>query len=55
MCRGVNTNLLRDNASRLHFKTCEDCGARTSVTNISKGFHATGKGDRRTARNAKIA
>ena len=52
MCRGVNTDINRDSVSRMHFMHCNDCGASRSVAAISKGFHATGKGERRAARNS---
>ena len=52
MCRGVDTTLDRDSASRMYFRHCNTCGASAAVTSIQKGYHATGRGERRAARNA---
>ena len=51
MCRGVATEITRDSVSRMYFMHCKDCGANRSVAPISKGYHATGKRERRAARN----
>ena len=53
MCRSPNTELTRDAATRLNFVKCNDCGSSRSVANISSGYHATSRADRRAARNAK--
>lgn len=53
MCRSPNTSLERDSHSRLYFLDCKDCGSRRSVAPIKSGYHATMRGDRRAARNAK--
>lgn len=53
MCRSPNTELTRDPATRLNFCKCHDCGSSRSVANISSGYHATSRADRRAARNAK--
>jgi translation initiation factor 2 subunit 2 len=51
MCRGVDTKLVRDNVSRMYFMQCSSCGASRAVATIQKGYHATGRGERRAARN----
>jgi len=53
MCRSPNTELTRDPATRLNFCKCLDCGSSRSVAQISSGYHATSRADRRAARNAK--
>lgn len=53
MCRSANTDLVKDQSSRLHFCTCRDCGSSRSVAVIKSGYHATSRADRRAARNAK--
>jgi translation initiation factor 2 subunit 2 len=53
MCRSPNTELNRDQSSRLYFLTCKDCGSSRSVAPIKSGYHATSRADRRAARNAK--
>jgi len=50
MCRGVQTNLVRDNVSRMYFMHCASCGATKTVTAIKAGYHATGRGERKAAR-----
>ena len=52
MCRNVETDLRRDNVSRLFFMDCKACGSSRSVAPTKAGFHATSKGERRTARDA---
>jgi len=52
MCRNVETDLRRDNVSRLFFMDCKACGSSRSVAPIKAGFHATSKGERRKARDA---
>ena len=52
MCKGVDTTLDRDSASRMYFMHCSTCGASKAVATIQKGYHATGRGERRAARNA---
>jgi len=54
MCRSPNTELTRDPATRLNFCKCHDCGSSRSVANISSGYHATSRADRRAAKNAKL-
>lgn len=54
MCRSPNTELVKDQGSRLHFCTCRDCGSSRSVAPIRSGYHATSRADRRAARNAKV-
>jgi translation initiation factor 2 subunit 2 len=53
MCRSPNTDLDKNQASRLYFCTCRDCGSSRSVAPIRSGYHATSRADRRAARNAK--
>lgn len=53
MCRSANTDLIKDQSSRLHFCKCRDCGSSRSVAVIKSGYHATSRADRRAARNAK--
>jgi translation initiation factor 2 subunit 2 len=53
MCRSPNTNLDKDQGSRLYFCNCRDCGSTRSVAPIRSGYHATSRADRRAARNAK--
>lgn len=53
MCRSPNTDLKRDQGSRLSFLNCRDCGSSRSVAAIRSGYHATSRADRRAARNAK--
>lgn len=52
MCRQVDTSLVRDPISRMYFMHCGSCGASRAVQAIQKGYHATGRGERRAARNA---
>ena len=51
MCRSPNTDLVKDQGSRLYFCNCQDCGSRRSVAPIKAGYHATNRADRRAARN----
>ena len=51
-CSTVETELRRDSETRLFFMDCSMCGSSRSVTLIKAGFHATGKGERRKARDA---
>lgn len=53
MCRSPNTDLVKDQGSRLHFCNCRDCGSSRSVASIRSGYHATSRADRRAARAAK--
>ena len=53
MCRSANTDLVKNQASRLYFCNCRDCGSGRSVAVIKSGYHATSRADRRAARNAK--
>lgn len=52
MCIQVETTLVRDPISRMYFMQCSSCGASRAVQAIQKGYHATGRGERRAARNA---
>lgn len=51
MCRSPNTELVKNQASRLYFCKCRDCGSERSVAPIKAGYHATNRADRRAARN----
>lgn len=53
MCRSPNTELVKNQATRLYFCKCKDCGSERSVAPIKAGYHATNRADRRAARNAK--
>ena len=53
MCRSPNTDLVKDQSSRLYFCNCRDCGSKRSVATVRTGYHATSRADRRAARNAK--
>jgi len=53
MCRSPNTDLVKDQGSRLYFCNCRDCGSKRSVATVRSGYHATSRADRRAARNAK--
>jgi translation initiation factor 2 subunit 2 len=54
MCHSLNTDLTRDNISRLYFMNCKACGSARSVAAIKAGFHATAKGERKKAREANL-
>jgi translation initiation factor 2 subunit 2 len=51
LCRGPDTELVKDSQSRLFFVQCHACGARRSVSTIKTGYLATQRGERRAARN----
>jgi translation initiation factor 2 subunit 2 len=53
MCRSPNTDLVKDQGSRLYFCNCRDCGSSRSVAPIKSGYHATSRADRRAARAGK--
>lgn len=53
MCRSPNTELVKDQSTRLQFCNCKDCGSSRSVAAIRSGYHAATRADRRAARNAK--
>lgn len=44
MCRSANTDLPKDQGSRLCFCNCRDCGS-WSVAPIRAGYHATSRAD----------
>ncbi len=54
MCRNLDTELKRDPISRLYFMNCKACRCARSVGAIKAGYHATGKGERKKAREANI-
>jgi translation initiation factor 2 subunit 2 len=49
-CKGIETNLVKDSASKLHFIQCKKCLASRSVAAIKAGYQATTKADRKAAR-----
>lgn len=52
MCKSSDTQLVKEQASRLSYCRCQACGASRSVGAIQKGFAAVQKGERRKARQA---
>merc|ERR1712194_631372 len=50
MCRSSKTNLIKDQATRLHVLNCDNCGATRSCQSIKSGFHAVAKGERKRAK-----
>jgi len=46
-CRSIDTYLNKDQSTRLNFLICNDCKATRTVQNITVGFHATTKADRK--------
>lgn len=50
ICASLNTELVRDQVSRLHFLHCKLCQSQRSVLNIKTGFLATTKADRKNER-----
>ena len=42
-CKNFDSNLVKESATRLTFLECNRCGARMSVQNVEKGFHATNR------------
>jgi len=52
MCRSTDTELLKDQATRLHNIKCRNCHATKSCASIKSGFHAMAKGDRKKAKQA---
>ena len=51
LCKSPDTELVKEQASRLFLVQCHACGARRSVATIQKGYLATQRGERRAARN----
>lgn len=51
-CRSMNTELSKDQATRLVNLFCKDCGASRNVESIKKHFHATTRKDRRKVKEA---
>ncbi len=49
-CKGIDTNMVKDSASKLHFIQCKKCLASRSVAAIKAGYQATTKADRKAAR-----
>jgi translation initiation factor 2 subunit 2 len=50
ICTSLNTELVRDPISRLHFLKCKLCQSQRSVLHIKTGFLATTKADRKNER-----
>lgn len=53
MCRSPQTDLVKDQNTRLYFLNCRNCGSKRSVATVRSGYHATSRADRRAARNAR--
>ncbi|KAF4719427.1 eukaryotic translation initiation factor 2 [Perkinsus olseni] len=53
MCKSLNTEFVRDPATRLYAMKCNNCGASRTVHAIKSGFHATTRADRKAAKLAK--
>jgi hypothetical protein len=51
--RSFNPQPQRITFARGRFLECNRCGARMSVQNVEKGFHATNRSDRKAAKAAK--
>jgi translation initiation factor 2 subunit 2 len=49
-CKGIDTDLVKDPTTRLHFIQCKRCLANRSVAAIKSGYMATTKEDRKAAR-----
>ncbi len=49
-CKGIETDLVKDQTTRLHFIQCKRCLASRSVAAIKAGYQATTKEDRKAAR-----
>ncbi len=49
-CKGIDTNMVKDSATKLHFIQCKKCLASRSVAAIKAGYQATTKADRKAAR-----
>ncbi len=49
-CKGIETDLVKDSTSRLHFIQCKRCLSSRSVAAIKAGYQATTKADRKAAR-----
>eukprot|EP01029_Cantina_marsupialis_P028402 TRINITY_DN776114_c0_g1_i1.p1 TRINITY_DN776114_c0_g1~~TRINITY_DN776114_c0_g1_i1.p1 ORF type:complete len:227 (-),score=39.71 TRINITY_DN776114_c0_g1_i1:247-891(-) len=52
ICRKGDTDLVKDQSTRLTIKKCNICGASQSVSMIKGGFRAVKRGERRKARMA---
>jgi len=53
MCKSKDTELARDNSTRLHVVSCANCGASRTALSIKSGYHAVTRADRRAAKAAK--
>jgi translation initiation factor 2 subunit 2 len=53
MCKSANTQLRKDNSTRLFMVECTNCGAHRTAASIKAGYHAVTRGDRRAAKAAK--
>ena len=47
LCRSINTNLKKDQSTRLNFLLCNECKGSRTVQNINIGFRAATKADRK--------
>jgi len=55
MCKSANTTLKKDSSTRLFMVECSNCSACRTAATIKSGYHATTRGDRKAAKNAKLA
>mmetsp|Transcript_4243 Transcript_4243/g.10726 ORF Transcript_4243/g.10726 Transcript_4243/m.10726 type:complete len:221 (-) Transcript_4243:178-840(-) len=53
MCKGADTELVKDSSTRLWAVKCNVCGADRTTTSIKSGYHSVTKADRRAAKQAK--
>ena len=53
MCRSPETDLAKDQATRLYFVKCNACGASRSVVAVQTGFRSK-RGERRKARGFSL-
>ena len=49
-CKSLNTEMTRDQSTRLQMLECKACGATRTVQTIKRGFHAVKRGERRKER-----
>merc|ERR1712113_33040 len=50
MCKSPNTQLHRDNSTRLYNVICGNCTASRTAASIKSGYHAVTRADRRAAK-----
>ena len=49
-CKGLDTELTKDQSTRLQNLECKTCNATRTVASIQKGYHAKKRGERRKER-----